>query len=199
MVAALIEEQRSVAYCCGAIDLCTDYHYDDETTARALQKTNAQSGSSGRICKLSISELLTASPTPVNRQLQVSCSSLVSCIRVPFAYQSMLANGTSAAMPSMPYADCWRLPPSSSPYPRLCSDTFRHLRRSAVDGRCLWTSGHRADLADMVFMTQYGPDQLPFRGPGVLQIDRRPWHQVGQLSRLRERGQLLTTVKASAF
>lgn len=157
MVAALIGEQRSVAYCCGAVALCADYYYDDEATARAPQKQNAQSGNSGRICKLSISELLTASPTPVNIPFQVNLLSLVSWIRVPLAHQLTLANGTSAPVPSRPYADCRRLSPSSSADPRLFSETYRHVRGSVVDGRCLWISGHRTDMADMVLVIQSRP------------------------------------------
>jgi hypothetical protein len=154
MVVVLIGELRSVAYCCRVIAPCTDYYYDDETTARALQNQNAQSGRSGRICKLSISELVTASQIAVNNSFQVNLISRISWILVTFAYQFRLANKNSVPVLSTLHEQYGHPPPSRSPGPRLCTETYRHVRRSAVDGHSLWTSILRADMADMVLMIQ---------------------------------------------
>lgn len=111
MVAVLVVEKRSVAHSFALLTPHTDHYRHLEMALHiTLQKQNAQSGNSGRICHLSITELLTASPTPVNISFQVKFFSLASWLRVTFAYQLTLANGTSAPVSSTSYANCCRLP-----------------------------------------------------------------------------------------
>jgi len=111
MVAALVVEKRSVAHSFALLTPYTDHYRHLEMALHiTLQKKNAQSGNPGRICNLSITELLTASPSPVNIPFQVKFFSLVSWLRVTFAHQLTLANGTSAPVSSTSYANCCRLP-----------------------------------------------------------------------------------------